>query len=55
MNKNDKLIKDFNLYARSEHGISSNKLNGYKTYMSGMISPTIIEERQMIVAAMDVF
>ena len=52
---NEKMMKDYQLFARSEHGISSTKLNGYKSFTNSMINPLIIEERQMNVAAMDVF
>lgn len=45
---------DFNKFAISQ-GISSNTLYGYQSYTNGMISPTIVEERQMNVATMDVF
>ena len=45
---------DFNKFAISK-GISSNTLYGYQSYTNGMISPTIVEERQMNVATMDVF
>jgi ATP-dependent Clp protease protease subunit len=48
------LIKDFNKFAVS-NGISSNTLYGYQKHTNGMISPTIIEERQLNVATMDVF
>jgi ATP-dependent Clp protease protease subunit len=48
------LIKDFNKFAVS-NGISSNTLYGYQKYTNGMISPTIIEERSLNVATMDVF
>ena len=48
------LIKDFNKFAVS-NGISSNTLYGYQKHTSGMISPTIIEERSLNVATMDVF
>lgn len=47
-------IKDFNKFAVS-NGISSNTLYGYQKYTNGMISPTIVEERQLNVATMDVF
>lgn len=47
-------IKDFNKFAVS-NGINSNTLYGYQKFTNGMISPTIIEERQMNVATMDVF
>ena len=47
-------IKDFNKFAVS-NGISSNTLYGYQKHTNGMISPTIVEERQLNVATMDVF
>ena len=37
------------------NGISSNTLHSYQTFTNGMISPTIVEERQLNVATMDVF
>ncbi len=47
---------DFVKYARSNRGISSLNLYRYTTTMQGSyISPTIIEERQLNVASMDVF
>jgi ATP-dependent Clp protease protease subunit len=46
--------KDFNKFAVS-NGISSNTLYGYQKHTNGMISPTIIEERSLNVATMDVF
>jgi ATP-dependent Clp protease protease subunit len=48
------LIKDFQKFSVS-NGISSNKLNSYQNYTNSIISPTIIEERQLNVATMDVF
>jgi ATP-dependent Clp protease protease subunit len=48
------LIKDFNKFAVS-NGISSNTLCDYHKYTNGIVSPTIIEERQLNVATMDVF
>ena len=48
------MIKDFNKFAIS-NGISSNTLHSYQTFTNGMISPTIVEERQLNVATMDVF
>ncbi len=51
MNQNE-----FHKYARGHHGISSLNLHRYAAAMSNnYISPTIIEERQMNVAQMDVF
>lgn len=46
---------EFERYARSKAGISSLTLDGYKTWIAGYVSPTIIEERPMNVASMDVF
>lgn len=46
--------KDFNKFAVSQ-GISSNTLHSYHKFTNGMISPTIVEERQLNVATMDVF
>ena len=46
--------KDFNKFAVSQ-GISSNTLHSYQKFTNGMISPTIVEERQLNVATMDVF
>ncbi len=42
---------DFELFARSEKNISSSTLSSYASY----INPTIIEERRLNVASMDVF
>ena len=47
-------MKDFQKFAISQ-GISSNTLHSYQSFTNGMISPTIVEERQMNVATMDVF
>lgn len=46
---------DFKKYATKHKGISSNILDKYASITSSYISPTIIEERQMNVATMDVF
>ena len=46
---------DFKKYARSRHGLSSLYLHRYTSIMDNYISPTIIEERQLNVASMDVF
>ena len=46
---------EFEKYATGHAGISSLKLHQFKAAVQGSISPTIIEERQMNVAAMDVF
>ena len=42
-------------YARSERGISSLALEGYARLSDSYINPTIIEERKLNVASMDVF
>jgi len=49
------LIKDFNKYAIGHMGISSLNLHRFTSVYSSYISPTIIEERQLNVAQMDVF
>jgi ATP-dependent Clp protease protease subunit len=46
---------DFRKYARSNRGISSLKMHRYSSIYGNYISPTIIEERQLNVASMDVF
>ncbi len=46
---------DFDKYARSRRGISSITLQRFHSIWSSYISPTIIEERQLNVASMDVF
>ena len=46
---------DFGKYARSKFGISSLSLHRYSSIYGNYISPTIIEERQLNVASMDVF
>jgi ATP-dependent Clp protease, protease subunit len=46
---------DFKKYARGHKGISSLTLHRYVSAQNGYISPTIIEERQLNVASMDVF
>ncbi len=47
--------KDFNKYAVGHRGISSMSLHKYTSVYTNYISPTIIEERQLNVAQMDVF
>jgi ATP-dependent Clp protease, protease subunit len=49
------LSDDFGKYAISKHGISSLNLHRYTSATGSYISPTIIEERQLNVASMDVF
>ena len=46
---------DFRKFARSKMNISSLKLHRYNSIYGNYISPTIIEERQLNVASMDVF
>jgi len=48
-------FEDFRKYARSNRGISSIKLHRYSSIWGNYISPTIIEERQLNIASMDVF
>jgi ATP-dependent Clp protease, protease subunit len=48
--------KDFQKYAKSSKGISSLSLDSYvSSAYANYISPTIIEERQLNIATMDVF
>ena len=50
------LIKDFNKFATGYAGISSLNLHRFTSIVNNSyISPTIIEERQLNVAQMDVF
>ena len=46
---------EFTKYAVKHHGISSTTLEKYSSVYGNYISPTIIEERKMNVAQMDVF
>ena len=46
---------EFKKYATKHKGISSLNLERYQSLTSSYISPTIIEERQLNVATMDVF
>ncbi len=46
---------EFRKYATKHAGISSTTLDNYSSVYGNYISPTIIEERQMNVASMDVF
>jgi ATP-dependent Clp protease protease subunit len=46
---------DFGKFARSNKGISSLSLHKYASVSGSYISPTIIEERQLNIATMDVF
>jgi len=47
--------KDFRKYAVKHQGINGNVYDKYTTVMDSYISPTIIEERQLNIASMDVF
>lgn len=47
--------EEFRKYATKEKGISSLTLDSFESAYANYISPTIIEERQMNVASMDVF
>ena len=46
---------EFMNYAVKHRGLNSMTLNGYTSFTNNYISPTIIEERQLNVATMDVF
>jgi ATP-dependent Clp protease protease subunit len=49
------ILDDFGKYAKSKRGISSLNLHRYTSVHNSYISPTIIEERQLNIASMDVF
>ena len=55
----DRIRKDYELFARSEYGIGSDKLDSYEKYVirnsGGYIEPYILEEREMNVTQMSVF
>jgi ATP-dependent Clp protease protease subunit len=55
MKKNMNILDDFGKFARSKRGISSIGLHKYTSVSNSYISPTIIEERQLNIASMDVF
>ena len=48
-------MKEFDKYARLELGIGSMTLHRYQSAVDSYINPTIIEERKLNVASMDVF
>jgi ATP-dependent Clp protease protease subunit len=48
-------MSEFEKYAKGYCGISSLKLHNFESILSSYVSPTIIEERQLNVATMDVF
>ena len=47
-------MSEFEKYAKGYCGISSLKLHNFESILSSYVSPTIIEERQLNVATMDV-
>lgn len=49
------MTSEFNKYATKHLGISSSTLDSYSKVTAGYINPTIIEERQLNIATMDVF
>lgn len=48
-------MSEFKKYATKHLGMNENALDSYMNFTSSYISPTIIEERQLNVAQMDVF
>ena len=48
-------MNEFEKFARGHYGISSLKLHDFNSIQAAYVSPTIIEERQLNVATMDVF
>ena len=48
-------MNEFKKYASKHLGMNSNALDSYMNFTSSYISPTIIEERQLNIAQMDVF
>ncbi len=48
-------MSEFEKYAKGHCGISSLKLHNFQSVAAGYVSPTIIEERHLNVASMDVF
>lgn len=47
--------KEFEKYARSEHGVSSLSLNYHQKQIEASMTPYILEEREMRVTQMDIF
>ena len=47
--------KEFLKYTRLEHGISSMAMHRYQSALDAYINPTILEDRRLNVASMDVF
>ena len=48
-------MTDFEKYAAYSRGISSMTVHRYSSILDGYINPSIIEERKLNVASMDVF
>jgi len=48
-------MDEFSKYAIGKRGIGNMALERYKSLTANYISPTIIEERQLNIATMDVF
>ncbi|HNV53469.1 MAG TPA: ATP-dependent Clp protease proteolytic subunit, partial [Tenuifilaceae bacterium] len=48
-------MTEFEKYAIKHRGVSSLSMHQFKSVHSSYISPTIIEERQLNIATMDVF
>ena len=55
MTSNDMNNNEFNKFARMHQGISSTTLSRYQSALDAYINPSIIEERKLNVAQMDVF
>ena len=55
MRKSNITMKEFDKFARLHCGINSMTLHDFKAEARGYVSPTIIEERHLNVATMDVF
>jgi len=49
------MVNEFKNYAVGYHGINGNVIDQYTKTITNYISPTIIEERQLNIATMDVF
>jgi len=47
--------KEFDLFARSQCGVSSLSMHGYRSMMDAYINPAIIEERRLNAVSLDVF
>jgi len=47
--------KEFDRFAKSEFGVSQMTVHRYRSFHDAYINPTIIEERKLNVASMDVF